>query len=149
MARITAARALTVRLARRFIRLATFVAVGVLLAFTVGVWLLAQYVSSWWWLLLLPLVIIAILLVLLRLLLSFIIRRIHHQPLTTEQAELMDRFIDKVQSILEARATPFPLIVLICLKDILIHRDIITVKSVINDSSTLMTDYKQIERLFN
>lgn len=60
----------------------------------------------------------------------------------------MDEFIDKIQAALEARATPLPLTVIICLKDILFHRDVVTVKKLIKDTAGLRKDYAEIEKLF-
>ncbi|MDQ5932576.1 MAG: hypothetical protein QG649_661 [Patescibacteria group bacterium] len=149
MAHIVLARALTARLARRFLKIATVIFVVIVAGLALLTWALAYFFSPWWWLLLVPLAIVALVILLLRVVLMFIIRQIHRQSLTQEQAKHIDQFIDKVQSLLEARATPFPLIVLICLKDLLVHRDIVTVKSVIKDSAQLTSDYRQLEKLFN
>jgi hypothetical protein len=60
----------------------------------------------------------------------------------------LDAFIHKVQQILEARAMPIPIIVIICIKDILFHRDVTTIKKIIRDSVSLRNDYLELEKLF-
>ena len=114
MNRLTVARALTANIAQRVLRFSTLI---VLIAFgliVAGTWALAHFVNGWWWLLLIPFVILLGAFVLVRLVLQVIIRRIHAEQLSKVQKEALDDFTDKVQSLLEARSTPLPLVVLIC-----------------------------------
>jgi len=83
-----------------------------------------------------------------RLLVLLVIRRVHAKHLNKAQREGLDAFVDKLQAIAEARATPWPLIIAICLKDLVLHRDITTIKQLIRDTATLREDYKMLERLF-
>lgn len=146
--KLTAPRALTALLARRFIKLATIVAVGIAAAGITAAWLLAHFFSAWWWLLAVPFVGLLVLFLIVRFIVMIIVRLIHPNNLTGEQNQIMNGFIDKIQVAIEARATPVPLVVLICLKDVLFHRDVVTVKKIIKDTAGLKSEYEQIEKLF-
>lgn len=77
-----------------------------------------------------------------------IIRVIHPNDLTHKQRAAMSEFIDKIQQVIEARSTPVPFIVLVCIKDIVLHRDVVTIKKIIRDTAGLKREYEQIEKLF-
>ena len=148
MPHITAARALTAHLARRFVRLATVVALSIFLAILVLCALLSYFFSGWWWLLLIPFTFLFVVFLVLRLVLRFIVGKIHTQDLSRAQRQALDEFTDKLERLVEARGTPPFLFVLITIKDLLLHRDITTIRSVISDTTTLRRDYATIERLF-
>lgn len=148
MSSITIARALTARISLRVIRLASIIATVVF-----GLWLLltaclVYLFTPWWWLLLLPAIVFAVIFVIIRLFIRFIISRIHTELLTKPQAQALDGFVDKVQALLEARATPPWMFALICIKDLVLHRDVTTIKSIISSTTTLKRDYQELEKLF-
>lgn len=148
MSSLSIARALTARIGLRVIRLATIIVVivlGVWLAVTIG---LVYTFSPWWWLLLTPAVLLLIFFFIVRLIVRFIILRIHGEQLSAEQSMTLDGFVDKIQALLEARATPPWMFAAICIKDLIIHRDITTIKSIINSTTTLKRDYQELEKLF-
>ena len=146
--RLTAPRALTTLFARRIVRIATLLALAVAVAVFLLTWVLAYFFSSWWWLLIIPLCILLVLFLIVRIVVMIFIRMIHPNSLTKEQTKAMNGFIDKIQAILEAKSTPLPFVVLICIKDILFHRDITTIKSLIKDTTGLRKEYAEIEKLF-
>lgn len=148
MARITAARALTAHLANRFIRFATFIAVGIFLAALLICALLATYFSAWWWLLFIPFVPLFALFLIIRLIVKFIVRRIHADHLRSDQKKALDDFTDKIERLIEARGTPPIFFVIISIKDLLFHRDVTTVKTLIRDTTSLHRDYVALEKLF-
>lgn len=149
MKSLTLPRALTAHVAKRIIRIATYIAVAVVTTVFIICLLLAHFFSAWWWLLIIPFILLFGFFLLVRFFIGFFIRRIHAERLTPEQRSSLDAFVDKIQGLLEARSTPLPLIVLISLKDLLFHRDIVTIRSVINDSVSLKRDYQALERLFS
>lgn len=149
MSRITAARALTAHIARRFIHLITIIALSIFVGVFVLCALLAYFFSAWWWLLLVPFAGLLILFLGLRFVVRFIVGRIHTETLTSEQQKALDEFTNKLERIIEARGTPPFLFVLITIKDLVLYRDITTIRSVISDTTTLRRDYATIERLFN
>lgn len=148
MSKISVARALTASIASRVIRFATIIAIVTFLLILAGVWALAHFVSGWWWIMILPFIFLLSLFLVVRLFIVLIIRRIHSEQMTKSQRAALNEFTDKVQSLLEARSTPLPIIVLICIKDIVLHRDVTTIKKIIQDSSSLKSDYEKLEKLF-
>jgi glycerol-3-phosphate acyltransferase PlsY len=148
MSKVTVARALTARIARRFMKIGdSIVAISAGVLFVI-IGVLAYFFSPWWWLLLLPILFIVSVYIIVRLIVAVIISRIHASKLTDDQRKALDAFIHKVQQILEARAMPIPIIVIICIKDILFHRDVTTIKKIIRDSVSLRNDYLELEKLF-
>jgi hypothetical protein len=149
MAHVLFARALAAHIARRFVRIATIMALVFMTVLLLLTYALAYFSSPWWWLLLIPISLFVAIVFVVRLSLSFIIRRMYPRQLSPEQSGQLDLFVDKIQSLLEARSTPFPFIVLLCIKDLLLHRDLVTIRSIINDSTGLTHDYRKLEKLFN
>lgn len=148
MSSVSIARALTARIGLRVIRIATLlvaIVFGVWLALTIG---LVYAFSPWWWLLLAPALLILFVFIVVRLIVRFILRRIHTEPLTTQQSKALDSFVDKIQALLEARATPPWMFAAICIKDLIIHRDIMTIKSIIGSTASLKRDYQELDKLF-
>lgn len=149
MSKITVARALTARFARRFVRLADLIVSTVSIVLIGCIWALAYFLSPWWWLLLLPVLLVLGVYVIVRLIVAVIIARIHVGKLSQQQRSALDAFIDKVQQAIEARATPLPIIALICIKDIVLYRDLTTVRKIISETVGLRHDYQNLEQLFN
>lgn len=148
MPEFTAARALSAFVASRYLRIASIIFAVVCLVLLVGIWLLATSFSSWYWLLVVPILILGFIFFVLRIAIRFIIRRIYSNSFTSEQSLALQSMADKIQRILEARGTPSIFIVLISIKDVLFHRDITTIKQLINDTTSLKHDYVELERLF-
>ncbi len=133
---------------RRILNIATIAAAAAmgLVIFVAGA--LAYFFSSWWWLIVLPFALLFGLFLLARVVALLIVNAIYSHKLSTTQKDKVNEFIDKIQAALEARATPLPLIALICIKDALIHRDIVTVKKIVHDTASLRSDYTELEKLF-
>lgn len=148
MSKLTVARALSARIASRMVLIATFVAFGLYGVIAAATALLAYLYSPWWWLLLLPFTVALIVFLLLRLVVKIVIRRIHTERMTHQQTDAMDAFVDKIQQLLEARATPLPIFALITMKDILLYRDARTVKKLVSDTAGLSREFEALEKLF-
>lgn len=148
MPELIVARALSAFVASRYLRIASIIFTVVFLVLLVGIWLLATYFSTWYWLLAVPILIVGFIFFVIRIAIRFIIRRIYSKSFTSEQSVALESIADKIQRILEARGTPPIFIVFICIKDILFHRDITTMKQLINDTTSLKRDYVELERLF-
>lgn len=145
---LTAPRALTALMARRAVRMATIISIITACIITIVTVALVYFFSPWWWLLIVPFAPLFILFFIVRFIVLLLIRSIHPNNLTKEQYVAMNEFVDKVQIVLEARSMPVPLIVFICLKDIVLHRDIVTIKKLIQDTAGLKSQYEQIQKLF-
>ncbi len=148
MTKLTVARALTARVARRAVFLATVMAAGIFGLIVLIAAGLAYFFSGWWWVLVLPFAFLLSLFLVARLLIILLIRQIHGNRMTKAQTEALDGFVDKIQQLLEARATPPPIFVAITIKDLVIHRDITTIKKLIADTAGLRRDYDALEKLF-
>ena len=146
--KLTAARALTAHIAQRVFVIAVIIVVVSFVILLAVIWALAHFVSAWWWLLLVPFLFIFGILSLLGLFIRFIILRIYSQRLRPEQKKALGDFMEKVQGLIEARGTPPQLFILITIKDLVLHRDITTIKKLIRDSSSLKRDFSELERLF-
>lgn len=145
---ITPARAVTAIFMRRILKIATIAAAAAMGVVILIAGTLAYFFSGWWWLIVLPFGILFGLFVLARVVALLIVNAIYSHKLSSTQKDRVNEFIDKIQATLEARATPLPLIALICIKDILIHRDIVTLKKIVQDTANLRSDYTELEKLF-
>jgi hypothetical protein len=148
MSKVTVARALMARLARRFIRFVTIIGLCVVVTLLLITLALVHFFSAWWLLLLVPIILLAIILLVIRFIVLMIVKGVHGDTLAKEQRVGLDEFIDKVQRLIETRATPPWVFAAVTIKDILMHRDITTIKKLISDSANLRRDYKELEKLF-
>lgn len=146
--RLTAPRALTALVARRIVRLATIIAACVVGAILLLSGILAYFFTAWWWFLALPFLVLFGVFLFLRIIVMVVIRIVHPNAITREQRDAMNGFIDKIVAVLEAKSTPLFVVVAICVKDILFHRDVVTVKNLIKDTASLRAEYARIEKLF-
>jgi len=146
--KLTAPRALTALVARRAIRFATLIAMIFTVVGIVIAAVLVYFFTAWWWLLAILFIMLFGAFLLVRLICMGIVRIIHPNNLTLEQTQAMNKFVDKIQEIIEAKSTPFFFIALICIKDILFHRDIVTIKKLIANTISLKNEYTEIEKLF-
>ncbi len=139
-------RALGATFARRILYVYTIIGVGVTVGSLVLIWTLAYLVSSWWWLLLVVYIPFFIVFLLGRLLFVLIARRIYAQRITRVQKKALDEFADTVQGLLEARTMGWPLFVLISVKDILLHRELHSLKKLISDTTGLQSDFTRLKK---
>jgi len=148
MPKLTAARALTAHIAKRFVRLATIIVFVIFIIAMLGSAALAHFFNGWWWLLVVPFILAFGLFLLIRIVILFFVRRIHAEQLTNQQNEALDAFTSKLERLVEARGTPPPIFVLITIKDLVLHRDITTVKELIRDTASFRSDYDKLNELF-
>lgn len=145
---VKVARALSARIARRVIRIAGWITIGVLLMLLLLVWALAYFFSGWWWLLLLPWGMLAIVSLVVRLIAGFIARGLYREPLNRAQRQGLDDMTEKIQRLIEAKATPPIVFVLLSVKDLLVHRDVTTIKELVRGTASLRADYSKLRQLF-
>lgn len=146
--KLTAPRALTALVARRAIRFATIIAVFItVVGFAVSA-VLVYFFTPWWWLLAAFFILVFGVFLLIRIISMTIVRLIHPNNLTCEQKQAMNQFVDKIQEIVEAKSMPLFLVALICIKDILFHQDVVTIKKLISNTTGLHKQYSVIEKLF-
>lgn len=145
---LTAPRALTATIARRLVRAVTFIAGGITFASFIISGILVYFFTGWWWALAGIVFIVFGFFLLLRFIALAVIRIIYPNKFTREQSAAMNSFVDAIQELLEAKSTPPIMMMLICMKDILFHRDIVTIKTLIRNTTHLRSEYKKIEQLF-
>jgi hypothetical protein len=146
MNRLVVFRALSAVFASKLLTLAKWILVGGSALILVLVWLLATYVDPLWWLLLIffiPLVIIGGLVYLLA---RFISRKLYPKTITQSQRGALNDFIDKLLRVLEARSIPPVLIAGIVVKDLVLYRDLKTLRGLLNDTGSLKADFAQLEK---
>lgn len=148
MSRLTLPRALTAHIARRVIRVATFIAFGAFASVVLLCAVLAYFFAGWWWLLLIPFVFLLAMFLVVRIIVTFIVGRIHTDSLTGDQKQGLDDFTAKIERLIEARGTPPIFFALITIKDLLLHKDVTTIKELIHDTATLRRDFENLEKLF-
>ena len=145
---VKVARALSSRIARRIVRIASWIATGVVLVLFLLIWALAYFFSAWWWLLLVPLGLLVTIALIVRIIAGFITRGLYREPLNRQQRQGLDDMTEKIQRLIEAKATPPIVFVLLSVKDLLIHRDVTTIKELIRDTASLRADYSKLRQLF-
>ncbi len=146
--KVATARAVVAYVGQKSLRFASLIIAAILLILFIVTALLAINVSPWWWLLLVPLAIIGVVVVAARWILTKIIGKIYRHPYSRQQREQLDSFNDKIQRLIEARATPLPLFAFITLWDIIRRRDATTLRSLLEDSSSLRSDFRELEKHF-
>jgi hypothetical protein len=145
---VKVARALSARIARRIVRIAGWVAGGALLLTLLLIWALAYFFSGWWWLLLVPWGVAAVISLGVRIIAGFVVRGLYREPLNRQQRQGLDEMTEKIQRLIEAKATPPIVFVLVSVKDLLVHRDVTTIKELVRDTASLRADYSKLRQLF-
>ncbi len=141
-------RALVAYTALRALRLITLVALLCGIVLFAIIWALAYYLSPWWWVFLLPLVVAIIVCVIIRLVIVKTIHLIHRHPFTESQRQALEGFTDKIARLAEFKDTPLPIYAFITLRDIVRHRDATTLRSAIEDSTSLKDDFSRLQTYF-
>lgn len=145
---IRVARALSARIAQKVVRVAGLIVLSGLIVLFLLTWTLAYFLSSWWWLLLIPIIVLAGISSVAWLIARLVAKGLYRQPLNRAQRMALDDMTDKIQRLLEARATPPVVFVMVSIKDLLLHRDVTTVKQLIRDTASLRADYVKLRQLF-
>lgn len=146
--KIATARALAAYTATKSVRLITIVFGCILAVLAAIVLALVYFYSNWWLILLLPLVVIGLLFLLLRFIVLRIVRLIYRHPFNHDQRKKLNAFSQKIITLLEARSTPPIFFAIVTVKDILLHRDVTTLRALISDSISLKADFAELEKHF-
>ena len=146
--KVRATRALAAYTTARSLRLVSLIALGGFSVVIALIGFLALEVSAAWWMLLPFVMIVAGVFLLLRYVIKRIIRSIYPDPLSQAQRQVLHGLTGKVVHLAEARSTPLSLLALITLKDIVIRRDITTIRSLFSDSKNLASDLSELEKQF-
>lgn len=140
-------RALCYIVARRVLVVVALIILIISILLLLGIWSLAYYFSAWWWLLLFiytPLVAAAFFVYVIA---SFIVRKIYPRPIRDNQRRLLENFVGKIQRLLEVRGIGWWVFALQSLKDLLLYRDLKTLKELIVDTTSLKKDFSELEAM--
>lgn len=132
----------------RIVTIATYIAVSIALLLLIGIWALAHFFSPWWWLLVVPLLACIIAFFILRFLVSLVARIVYPDTVSKSQAAEIKAFINKINGLLELKNINPTMIALTSFKDFVLYRELRSLKSLINDSKTLSTDYNKLDDQF-
>ncbi len=146
--KVAAARALGAHLTRQALRLATifFVSIVAILLLVIG--LLAYNFTAWWWVFAIPIIIACLIALVLHWLVRRLASLIYRHPFSRAQRQALNEFTDKVRSLIDAKNTPLPILAIITIKDVLIHKDPRTIRQLIDNSTSLKADLKDLEKHF-
>lgn len=145
---LTLFRALSRFYISRITRIATFVVLSVALVLLLGVWLLAHFFSPWWWLLATLIIGLLVGFFILRFIVLIVARLVYPDKVSSEQIKGIEAFIDKINRLLELKNINPVIIGFLSLKDFVLYRELRTLKSMIEDSTTLSGDFKKLNDQF-
>ena len=125
-------------------RIATYIVVSIAFLLIIGTWALAHFFSPWWWLLAIPIFACVIAFFILRFFTMVVARFIYPDKVTRAQAADIKAFISKINHLLELKHINPVMIGLTSLRDFIFYRELRTLKSFIEDSTTLSSDFKKL-----
>lgn len=147
--KVITARAIAAYAGRRSLYTVTMIVVTALAVSLAGTALLAYYFSPWWWVMAAPFIIIGAIFFVLRWIINQLLAKIYRHPFSRDQRIKLDEFAGKVMAVVEAKSTPPIVFGLITLWDIFRRRDATTLRKLINDSASLKSDFRELEKLFS
>ncbi len=129
----------------RFFTIVAFILIVLLLLF--DGWLAYSF-SPWWGLLAIPMLAFLIAFLLVRAIVRYVALRVYPTRLSKQVSTEINAFIDKLSSVIEVRHMHPVMISLVSIKDIVLYRELRTIKTIIENSSTLSSDYADLESKF-
>lgn len=147
-ARVATGKALTAYIAHKALNTLSIFIYSCILFIFVLIACLAYYLSAWWWLVAIPFVLLLLVIFASHLLLIRLIKLIHRHPFTAAQRKALRAFSDKLIHLNDVRSFTPAFLALRSLYDVLRHRDVTTIKSIISDSKSLRSDFHELEKFF-
>jgi hypothetical protein len=145
---VSALRALTSLTFQQMLKPASWIAFIVFLILHILVFYVAFTVSAWWLLLLFVIIPLMIVVASLLAALWYLSRRLMPRPLLPSETVIVSSMVGKVQRLLEARATPVPMIMFLVAKDVMRGKGSRYLEDLVNDSRGLRDDFAAIRSLF-
>jgi hypothetical protein len=112
----------------------------------IGICLLVYFFSPWWWLLLTIFIPLFIASGIIYLLAVFIASRLYPAPLSREQRQHLQEFTDKILRLLETKGMGWWWFAVLCVCDLLLYRELRTLKEILSDTTSLKQDFLNLER---
>lgn len=125
-----------------------WVGTGIFIFALVVIGLLAHSFTGWWWLLAIPVVCFYIVFCFVLTLAHVITRKISPLKLNAEQKKQVSAFNQKMKTVIEQTQTSYFIIAFQLLKDLIVHKEARTIKNLIDDSSTLKSDFQTLVTFF-
>jgi len=147
-AKLTVLRAISALIIRRFVFWTTLLVAAAFLLLFGLVWYLAATFSAWWWIMLLPLLALLFLFLVIRLIVVLLANSIYKVRVSASQKQQLESFVNKIQGLLEVRAMGWPLFLAASVKDLVLHKELRTVNSLLADSKSLRKDFAELEKEF-
>ena len=122
-----------------------FIVFGALIA---GTLYLSLQVSGWWAVFLVPLVVVTIMAFFLQILLRIAIVRILPRKLTKAERKSIKDYIGKVTETADYRSTWWPWLFAKTSYELLRHKELRTIRSMINNAQSLKPEYERIRDFF-
>lgn len=145
-AKVNVIRALSAVVARRVLLFFLVIDSTLLLLLFAGIWALAHNFSAWWWLLLFIWVPIVLASVTTYLVARFIAKQLYPRPLLPAQKQQLRDFTDKILRLLETRGMGWWWFASLCVRDLLLYRELRTLQELIADATSLKSDLAALER---
>lgn len=112
----------------------------------ISICLLVYLFSPWWWLLLIIYIPLFIISAALYLIARLIAHRLYPAPLTREQNRHLQDFTDKIIRLLETRGIGWWWFAALCVRDLLLYRELRTLKNLLADATSLKSDFDALEQ---
>jgi hypothetical protein len=145
---ISALRALTSVTFQQMLRPATWITLAIFVVVYLLIFYIAIEVSAWWFLVLLVLVPFTLVAASLLAALWYLSRRLMPRPLLPSETATVSTMVEKVQRLLEARATPLPLIMVMIAKDVARGKGSSYIENIITDTKGLREDFVAVKSIF-
>ena len=149
MARIATFRALSRVFAGRIVRLASWVSLLAAAALLTLIIILAYSVNNLWLLLLIVYIPVTVIGIGIFVAAHVVLRALYPHQLTSSQKRAINAFNDKIVHLLEARAITPWMLAGITLKDLFVHRELTTLRQLLNESTSLKQDFADLEKKLN
>jgi len=146
--KVTATRAVLAKLSADVIRFITIISITIFTVLLIGTAALAYYISAWWALLLIIVLPLLFIFLVLRLIAGFILKKLQPKNLTTKQSSATKKYAEKLKRLAETRGMGWPMFAFLSFKDLLLYRDLRTARNTLDDTTSLKSDFSELERLF-
>ena len=144
--KINVLRALSAVVAKKAVFFFLIIDSVILTLMLIAICLLVYFFSPWWWLLLVIYIPLFAASVIVYLIAAFIASRLYPAPLTREQKQHLQEFTDKILRLLETRGMSWWVFAALCVRDLLLYRELRTLKSLLADTTSLKSDFEALEQ---
>ena len=139
-------RALSAVVARRAITMFLIIDSVILTLMLIGIWALAHFLSPWWWLLLIIFIPLLVASLIIYIIASFITTKLYPTKLSRKQKQQLNDFTDKILRLLETRGMGWWVFAALCVRDLLLYRELRTLKDLLADATSLKSGFTTLER---